>query len=150
MSEVALRTAGSADEEFLYNLLKATMQEYVAQTWGWDEQSQEERFRDEFEPGMDRIIVLEGKDIGVISTEQKDEAIFLDKIYILPEYQGRGIGTYLIRSVLDEAFRSGLPVTLRVLKVNPVRKLYERLGFVETGETDTQYLMKATPQKPGQ
>jgi hypothetical protein len=40
MNGVALRPAGPEDEQFLYNLLKTTMQEYVAQTWGWDERTQ--------------------------------------------------------------------------------------------------------------
>jgi ribosomal protein S18 acetylase RimI-like enzyme len=32
-------------------------------------------------------------------------------------------------------------VTLQVLKVNPARRLYERLGFRVTGETPTHFLM---------
>jgi ribosomal protein S18 acetylase RimI-like enzyme len=46
--------------------------------------------------------------------------------------------------VLDEARRSGKPVALQVLKVNPARRLYERLGFSVTGENETLYFMKAT------
>lgn len=145
MSGIELRAATQEDATFLYNLLKTTMQEVVAQIWGWDEHWQREHFRENFEPGKERIIVLEGKDIGVISVEQREDEVFLSKIYILPDYQGRGIGTRLVNAVLDQAFRSGLPVTLRVLKVNPAKRLYERLGFVEVKETETHYQMKAIP-----
>ena len=149
MGEVELRAATQEDAGFLYNLLKTTMQQYVAQTWGWDERWQQEHFRESFEPSKERVVVLGGQDIGVISVEQKEDEVFLSKIYIHPEYQGQGIGTHLINSILDQAFHSGLPVTLQVLKVNPAKRLYGRLGFVEVGETETHYLMKAIPDQVG-
>ena len=45
--------------------------------------------------------------------------------------------------LMDEARRLGLPVRLRVMKVNP-RGLafYERLGFTRTAETDTHDLLE--------
>ena len=39
--------------------------------------------------------------------------------------------------------RDGLPTRLQVLRVNPARHLYERLGFAVVGETPTHYLMVA-------
>lgn len=143
ITEVELRPATREDFDFLYNLFRATMCEYIAQIWGWDEQWQQEHFTENFDPDTDHVIVLDEKDIGVISIEEKEDEIFLSKIYILPEYQRRGIGTQLINYLLGVAFNSGLPVTLRVLKTNPSKLLYERLGFVEVGETETEYLMKA-------
>ena len=144
MNKVGLRSAVPEDADFLYNLLKATMQEYVTQVWGWDEQWQRQYFQENFIPDKERIIIKGEEEIGVISTEKYDDEIFLAKIYILPEHQGQHIGTELIEGVLGEAFDLGLPVTLRVLKVNPAKRLYDRLGFVVTGETETHYLMKAS------
>jgi hypothetical protein len=43
---------------------------------------------------------------------------------------------------LHESDQTQLPVKLRVLKVNPARRLYERLGFIHKGETPTHYLME--------
>ncbi len=34
---------------------------------------------------------------------------------------------------------------LQVLKVNPSRRLYERLGFSETGATDTHIILERLP-----
>jgi ribosomal protein S18 acetylase RimI-like enzyme len=145
MRGIELRAARQADAEFLYGLLKATMQAYVAQVWGWDEQWQRAYFQEHFDPSQEQIVILEGEEIGVLAIEEKEDAVFLSKVYLLPEYQGQGIGTHLMRSVLDGAFGRGLPVTLRVLKVNPARRLYERLGFVVAGETETHTLMEARP-----
>jgi ribosomal protein S18 acetylase RimI-like enzyme len=145
MPDVKLRPAAPEDADFLYGVLKATMQEYVAQTWGWDEEWQQAHFREHFDPSKDQVIVLKGEDIGVLSVEPRQDHVFLSKIYILPQYQRLGIGTRLIRAVLERAHRRDVPVTLRVIKVNPARRLYERLGFVQVGETESHYLMKAVP-----
>lgn len=143
--KVTLRPAKPEDAEFLYYLLKAAMQQYVAQTYGWDELWQQAHFQKNFDPARQQVIVLEGQDIGVIAVERKETEIFLAKIYLLPEYQNRGIGTRLIEALLREAFGQNLPVRLRVLKVNPARRLYERLGFKVIEEADTHYLMEAVP-----
>jgi ribosomal protein S18 acetylase RimI-like enzyme len=141
-----LRAATPEDAEFLFQLLKATMREYVEQTWSWDEKWQRAHFQEKFDPAKNQIVVLEHRDIGVITAERRADEVFLTSIYILPEYQRRGIGTLLIKSVLDGAFQAGLPVRLRVLKVNhPARRLYERLGFTVVEEANTHYSMKATP-----
>jgi hypothetical protein len=48
----------------------------------------------------------------------------------------------LIRRLCDQADAANLPLELQVLKVNPARRLYERLGLTVIGETDTHYLMQ--------
>ena len=76
------------------------------------------------------------------------DEVRLDRVFLLPECQNRGIGTRLVRDVLAEARAAGLPVRLRVFRVNPARRLYERLGFVATGETDTHALMERAAERP--
>src|SRR5215469_15175906 len=44
-----LRPATLADYAYLYDLHVATMKPYVTQVWGWDDQSQAERFRQHFD-----------------------------------------------------------------------------------------------------
>ena len=84
------------------------MREYVEQTWSWDEKWQRAHFRENFDPAKNQIVVLDDRDIGVIAAERREAEVFLGSIYILPEYQRRGIGTLLIKSVLDGAFQEGL------------------------------------------
>jgi ribosomal protein S18 acetylase RimI-like enzyme len=61
----------------------------------------------------------------------------------VPEWQGRSIGRRLVGALLDQARRAGVPVVLSVLKVNPARRLYERLGFRVVGERDRSFEMQA-------
>lgn len=145
--KVVLRPAEADDFDFLYALNRATMMEYVVETWGrWDERWQEERYRQHFQPSSCRIIAREGQDVGVLASGKTETELVIASIQLLPEHQGRGIGTSLINVFLDEARDQGNDVTLQVLKVNGrARQLYERLGFSTVAETDTHVLMKAAP-----
>jgi ribosomal protein S18 acetylase RimI-like enzyme len=145
--QIVLRPATAEDCDFLYDLHRAAMQDYVAQTWGWDEAWQRNYFQQHFNPAECQIITFEGIEIGVLSVRKRETEVFLKLIEILPEYQNQGIGTAVIKSILEEAYRSGQPVDLQVLKVNPARALYGQLGFLTTGETATHHLMRATPQQ---
>lgn len=44
MHPLSLRPATPEDAEFLFQILKATVWEYVDQTWGWDEEWQRAYF----------------------------------------------------------------------------------------------------------
>lgn len=143
---IKLRTAKNDDLDFLYNLHKSTLREYIDQIWGWDEKWQRKYFSQRFELEELQIITLEGIDIGSISVIHKDQEIFLNRIEILPEYQNRGIGTCLIKKIMINAQSKGKSITLQVFKINKrARKLYEGLGFSICGETRTHYQMKYPP-----
>lgn len=149
MLDYLLRSATDADHDFLYRLHVAAMQEYVTQIWGWDESWQVAYFDAHFVPSGSRIIVIDGVEAGVVAVEWRNTEAFIGVIEILPEYQGCGIGAAVIRHIIAEAHARGLPVTLQVLKVNPARHLYARLGFAVTGETETHVLMQtAAPAHP--
>lgn len=140
-----LRPVGEEDEAFLYRLPVSTMEPMVAQIWGRDEAFQAASFRRHVDPSRQRIVVVDGRDVGVLAVERRPDSFFLGTIEISPEEQGRGLGTAIVHDVLAEAFARGLPVALQVNRVNPARGLYERLGFVETGRAGTHVLMAASP-----
>jgi GNAT superfamily N-acetyltransferase len=142
-TDYTLRPAAKADYDFLYRLNELTMRGYVERTWGgWDEALQRAYFRERFEPSQTQIVQAGGRDVGMLSVLDRADEICLNRVQILPDHQGRGLGTSIVRDVLAAANRRGLPVSLRVLKVNPARRLYERLGFTVTGETETHDLMR--------
>ncbi|MGI8855642.1 MAG: GNAT family N-acetyltransferase [Thermomicrobiales bacterium] len=141
MPEFQLRPATAADYDFLYRLHVAAMRDLVARVWGWDDTWQEQFFADHFDPAPARIVVVGGEKVGVVAVVWGEADAFLANIEIFPAYQGRGLGTALIRHVIAEAAARGVPVRLQALKINPARRLYERLGFVVTGETETHDLM---------
>lgn len=98
-----------------------------------------------FRPGRDWIVTSDDEQIGVLSLDRRSDAVIVRHIALLPEFRNRGIGSALIRGVLDFAVTVKLPVRLRLLKDNPARSLYERLGFAVTAEDDRRYEMTARP-----
>jgi ribosomal protein S18 acetylase RimI-like enzyme len=86
--------------------------------------------------------LLGDQTIGRILVVRTSEEIHLVDIALLPANQGQGIGAGLIKELLDEGDRDGLPVRLEVLKNNRAALLYERLGFVKTGERGMHFQME--------
>ncbi len=144
---LALRPATSEDFDFLWHASRHqdTMRSYVDETWGWDDARQLSHFQNGFKPAEREIIEIDAKPVGYISVERHEARIFLASIEIAPVYQSRGIGTQLIRALIEEADRMGIPIDLQVLKVNPARELYERLGFAITEITETHCIMRRVP-----
>jgi ribosomal protein S18 acetylase RimI-like enzyme len=137
-----LRPAASTDYDFLYQLKVACLKEYVEATWGWDEEDQQLRFADRFDPAAIKIIVANGQDIGQLVLEDTGEELYLAGLYIDPAWQNKGLGRGIIQDVIAEANKAGRIVSLQVLRVNPAKRLYERLGFEVVGKTATHYQMR--------
>ena len=143
------RRPGHADDlAFLWQLHVLTMQDYAAKTWGWDHVWQEERFRENFDPRSFEILEIGGHAVGTLSVAEEVDHVFLRLIELLPEWQNRGLGSQLVADVVIRACQKKQPARLQVLKVNPARGLYERCGFVVTGETETHLLMEHPAGSP--
>jgi len=147
MPPIGFRHSTERDVDFLYAMHVATMKYYVDQTWGWDDAFQESVFRKNYVPAKIRVITFDGEDIGMISLEERDDVIFLRSIEILPTHQNQSIGARIIQHIIADAIPKQKPVLLNVLKVNPAKRLYERLGFSVIEETDTHFIMKTSLQE---
>ncbi|WP_435061043.1 GNAT family N-acetyltransferase [Amycolatopsis thermoflava] len=129
---VTLRPATEGDREFCFRLHEAAMGAYVAAVWGWEEQEQRAYHDRGFAPGRWQIVTVDGTDAGMLSVEQRDGSLYLGRIELLPEFQGRGVGSRLITDLIADADRRGVAVELDVLAVNTrAYELYRRLGFRE-------------------
>lgn len=142
---IQLRIATSDDLEFLWRVMEEAMRPHVERTWGvWDEAFQRERFERSTDPATHQLIELDGAPVGCQWVRYHADSRELVRIYLLQSAQNQGIGTLLMRRLLDEARRARQPLRLRVLKLNPAKDLYLRLGFAITGETETHYQMEMT------
>jgi len=138
-----LRQATPADIQLVRDLKFSGLRPYVEELWGWDAHDQEERFRASFVPERQQIIRCENCDVGMLHVEDHQDEVVLAGIYIASSYRSRGLGSAVIGDVLTEAARAGKAVKLRVLRPNPARELYERLGFRVTMESETHLVMEA-------
>ena len=91
------------------------------------------------------MIEADGTPIGCLAVVDYEDYVFVDRIALLPAWQGLGLGTRLMRDVMDDAERRGVPVRLSVLDNNPARGLYERLGFQVTSMEPPRVKMEWLP-----
>jgi len=144
MDNLTLRKATERDGEFAYCVKKAAFKECVEQVRGWNEEEQRRFHQERFSTQGFRIIRLAGRDVGVMAMVVGPDCLKLSQLLLLPEHQGKGIGTRCMTLVMNEGRRPGLPLRLGVLKVN-VRALAfyrRRPESVRTGETETHVLMQ--------
>lgn len=151
MAHVALRPATGDDAEFFFSLHKCALGPYVDQVWGWDDDEQRALLTGRLVLDRVRVIVVDGVDAGRLDVEERDDEVFLALIELTPEHQGRGIGSRLVRELIDHA--DGKSVTLSVLGVNDrAQRLYRRLGFTEVSRDgvapEVRIRMAAEPVQP--
>jgi ribosomal protein S18 acetylase RimI-like enzyme len=89
-----------------------------------------------------RIIALDGTDIGWLQSFEKDNTLFLGQLFVEGAFRRRGIGTEVVKALVEEATRAGRAMTLGVVKTNPALRLYERLGFRTTHEDERKFYMR--------
>ena len=143
VEELNIRKAYASDNEFVFTVKKAAFREYVEQVWGWDDSYQRELHDRRFASQDLHIIQFCGTDVGFLATSRTRATLKVNQLYILPEYQGRGIGSACMARILDDASLRQKPVVLQVLKVNTRGVIfYQRLGFTIVGETTTHFQMK--------
>jgi ribosomal protein S18 acetylase RimI-like enzyme len=136
-----LRPATDADYELVWTIQRTSIGPYVDATFGTTQEVQRAFFDEHFEHRKFQIVRIQGRDAGFLSFEVRDADVYLGNVALLPEWQNRGVGTAIVRFVITQAEAAQLPVRLRVLKSNPARRFYERLGFSCYEETETHYLM---------
>lgn len=79
----------------------------------------------------------DGTKVGTVSTNKdSDESLNIVWIGVKDKYSGNGYGQSAMRTVIDDAKKSGFRnITLEVPTNSPnARHIYEKLGFKETGE----------------
>lgn len=144
MLELVQRSGTDADAELIFACIKLALGPHVIATYGaWDEDWQREHFARTTAPRTHEILEVSGTPAGCVLVEEDAAHLEIHRILILPEFQNQGIGTRVVQQILSKARSTGRPTRLQVLRVNPARRLYERLGFSVVGESKTHYRMEA-------
>ena len=144
-----LRPATPEDAELVYDIKYEAYAEHSIRGYGsWDEEIQRRVTRGNLP--FTRLISVGSEVVGWIAADPGGFGVEIMDVHIRPTHQGRGYGSRVIRKIIKASAAAGKDVTLQVLKVNPSRVLYERLGFVATGTTPTHVIMRrlARPARP--
>ena len=141
MYNIKLKNYTTEYYEFVYEVKKEAYKNYVEECWGvWDDNVQREYFKKFIDTYKDTsyIIELDGVDIGFYNDEELEDGSYeIGNICIIPEYQGKGIGTQILLDILEK--HKNQDIKIQYFKQNPVGKLYSKLGFEPNGETKFHY-----------
>jgi len=146
-----LRDATEEDRPWLDQLRRGVYFDLMVDTFGHFEEERHQRHCEEcWNQGNIQIVCVERESIGMLQVAEGASTIELCEIQILPDHQGNGIGSALLRDVIDRSRSTGKNLVLSVaLKNMKARSLYERLGFGVTGRSDTHIHMQYMPQSRG-
>jgi ribosomal protein S18 acetylase RimI-like enzyme len=147
-----LRPVEVADRAFLVDLYGSTREEELARV-AWDDgtrsafieqqfAAQDAHYRANYPGATLDVIEVDGVPAGRLYVHRGPSDIRIMDIALAPGFRGRGIGTSLLRVLMDEADASGRKLSIHVEMNNPARSLYDRLGFRPAGEQGIYVLME--------
>jgi GNAT superfamily N-acetyltransferase len=152
------RPVGPGDEPFLYRVYASTREAELALT-DWDERQREVFLRQQFSAqhtyyqehyagAAFQVILCDGQPAGRLYVARWPDEIRIVDVALLPRFRNAGIGTALLRGLLDEGAATGKLVSIHVERFNPARGLYARLGFRQVANHGV-YLLLEWSAAPG-
>ena len=132
-----------ADREWAYALKCEVYREVIERQFGpWNETFQREHFISRWAPSISKIIIQGGRRVGLLALIDSEGTCLLDELQVSPESQGRGLGSSIVRDLIEYSAREKKILRLEVLKENfRAQALYRKLGFSRSGETTTHMQM---------
>jgi ribosomal protein S18 acetylase RimI-like enzyme len=152
---VTLRPAMDPDEPFLAAVYFSTRVDELAPLPWSDEQklafltqqhrAQHFHYHTYYDNAVFLVILVDGVPAGRLYLWRRPNQIQLVDIALLPQYRNSGIGTALVRDLVESADRAGLPIELHVEGHNPAMRLYERFGFQKVEDEGVYWRMLRPP-----
>lgn len=142
---IGIRLETAEDREFLRRLYTSVRWEELEPT-GWPEamrvnflsqqfDMQDHHYKLHYAESAFAIVTEHGEPVGRLYLHQGPRDLRIVDISLLHGYRGIGIGGALLKSVFDMGTKAGTSVSIHVEIFNhKARRLYEKLGFVQTGD----------------
>ncbi|GAB6264027.1 GNAT family N-acetyltransferase [Photobacterium sp. R1] len=151
---IVFSEADEQHEAFIFALKKAAERNAVTRVFGWDDDLQYRLHQAEWQACKPNLMLFEGKVIGsvllesiaVVSEDGKtvERFLHLSRFFLMPEWQGSGIGSAVLAGITMLADRFKLDCHLQYLQGNPVAALYHRFGFRVLAQ-DSQFVTMTRP-----
>jgi len=137
MDDVTVREATAADAPFLLLLAREAYSEVLSlQFGGWEEAVHGARFGEKIATLPFWVAELDREPVATVSSSLHDDHLRVNELAVLPQFQNRGLGSFLLLRELAGARSMGLPVRLHTFRLNRALRFYQRHGFVITTRRD--------------
>jgi ribosomal protein S18 acetylase RimI-like enzyme len=149
--DLRLRFFSERDIPFLKKIYFSTREKELSQVGHWTESMKEAFLTHQFNAQHEyyqqnyveaNFLVIE-KDKEIIGRlyykEDFEGTIRIIDIAILPKFQNKGLGTSILKDIIEHAKVIQQPITIHVESFNPAMELYKKLGFQKISETNGVY-----------
>lgn len=137
---ISVRKATQADSDFIWALYLDLLKEPVTKQWGWEEAYQRRMFAENLPYTVFAIVMVDGVNVAAYALLDKTEFLHLRMLLVARSHQNLGIGRQLMQQIKARAIRENKALHFSVIKANPVREFYTKLGFRQSGEDESCYL----------
>lgn len=156
---ISFRPIQPADEPLLYQIYASTRADEMALVSHWNAEqkdtfvrqqfhAQHQYYQMQFADAQYLIVWVDGTPAGRLYLHQRHDEYRIIDITLLPTVRAKGIGTAILRQVLQTAANQQLPVRIHVERYNPALQLYKRLGFTISSEENPIYYLMTWQNAP--
>src|SRR5215472_16188442 len=139
IKNITLRPVTESDEEFLLAVYASTRAEEMDRVpWTAEQKdafvrmqfaAQKSHYATEYPRASHDVICVDGTPVGRVYLDRNADRIYILDITVLLQYRNAGIGSFLLRRLLEEATKESKSVSIYVENFNPSLRLFKRLGF---------------------
>ena len=114
----------------------------IEEMFGWNAALQRDYATAAFDSGNIHLIWFNTEKIGVIGLDVKHDHVWLKQLFILPDYQRKGVGSFAVNWAIEIANSVGKDLRLQTLKANTgAKQFYQGLGFSLEEETELHWVL---------
>ena len=153
---IAVREQAPEDAAFLYALFRAnnlrTLElsglplAFLDDIIAMQHNSRMQTYRGLFPSAVWSLVQCDGKPVGEIVEHDEGDYMYVVDIALLPEWQAKGLGTALMREVMDRCATRGIGVRAKVAIGNePSLKMFRKLGFIASPPDEISFIELRLP-----
>ncbi len=140
LNEISVIDCQEDDYRFVHDLSRGNMEDYVKEHWGgWSTKA----FKDSFNKNNIRIAKYGKRKIGFYDIIIKDGLLYLQSIQVIADLRGRGVGSFLMEKVEEEAkYKKIKKIRLKTFKNNPAKHFFSKEGYKVVDEDKSSLIME--------
>ena len=127
--DIELQGAKAEDLEELVRIRLAAMRESLEKIGRFDAARARARLTQDFRTKNTKCFIYKTKIIAFIISKQENEDIVVSHLYVLPEFQNRGIGKFVLDKIITQGKKEQRNIRLLALKESRANNFYVKNGF---------------------
>lgn len=121
----------------VFELTKAGLFSFVEEVFGWDDDFQMQRMKDDYNPNWFYWLQYDNQEIGYLCFKRYEQAMHVHLIILKPEWQHKGYGRKAMEFIQSIANQEQRDITLSSFKCNTKAVgLYRTMGYEVTDEEE--------------